>query len=229
MLEFISAVYNEEAEIDDLVEHIYPYVDAMHFTDDGSTDTTLDHLGKWWDRFNEEYYYNNEDYYTDPLYGKFTWHSYDHTGLCEVGRIRALEMCDNDSWVLMLDADERFAPGVLEAVVEFCKAPPEGVTHVYFSQKEFIDGRPITEFAKVKLFKKSAAHLPEIIHRDPTFDGEAYNFGGVVIHRKTHNKQIMRELQYLDTYDKLLDAGKVTQGDVDWFKGMHHYVKERHG
>lgn len=218
MLEFIAAVWNEEDEIRDLVAHVYPYVDRIHIVDDVSTDNTTFLLGDiWW---------------ADNISSvdKFDWHQMDeHTGLCEVVRIKALEMCEDDSWVIMLDADERFAPGVLEAIVAFCKAPPEGVTHVYFSQHEYIDGRKVAEFAKVKLFKKSAAHLPEIIHRDPTFDGEPTNFGGVVIHRKTSQKQVMRELQYLHTYDKLLDAGKVTQGDVDWFKSMHHFVRDRHG
>ena len=114
-------------------------------------------------------------------------------------------------------------------MVAFCAAPPDGVTHVYFSQKEFIDGIPVAEFAKVKLFKRSAAHFSPIIHRDPSFDGEGYNFGGVVLHRKTSQKQVMRELQYLDTYDTLLDEGKVTPEDVTWFKGVDDCVDERHG
>jgi glycosyltransferase involved in cell wall biosynthesis len=220
MLEFIAAVWNEEEEINDLLEHVCDYVDRINVVDDVSTDRTPLILDEWWHKSNR----------ASHDWDIFTWHQMEeHTGLCEVVRIKALEMCDDDSWVLMLDADERFAPGVLERVVEFCKAPPEGVTHVYFSQHEYIDGVKVAEFAKVKLFKKSAGAFSEIIHRDPSFVGEATNFGGVVIHRKSSQKQVMRELQYLDTYDKLLDAGKVTQGDVDWFKGMHHFVRDRHG
>jgi glycosyltransferase involved in cell wall biosynthesis len=218
MLEFISAVWNEDQEIDDLLRHVYPYVDRINIVDDVSTDNTTALLDEFWWRDNVTG--------TD----KFTWHQMEeHTGLCELVRKAALAVCEDDSWVLMLDADERFAPGVLERVRAFYEAPPESVTHVYFSQHEYIDNVKVAEFAKVKLFKKSAAHLPEIIHHDPTFDGEPYNFGGVVIHRKTSTKQIMRELQYLDVYDKLLDQGKVTPGDVAWFKGMHHFVKEKHG
>lgn len=212
-LEFISAVYNEEAEIDDLISHVLPYVDAIHIVDDVSTDSTVDRLAKWWNRFSGE---------------GFDWHQMDeHTGLCEVVRIKALELCDDDSWVLMLDADERFAPGVLEAVRAFLETVPDNVTHVWFGQHEFIDGIKVAEFAKVKLFRKSAAHFPEVIHRDPQFDGDSANFGGIVIHRKSHEKQIMRETQYLDTYEKLFEEGKVTRSDVDWFRGMHHFVRSK--
>jgi len=216
MIEFISTLYNEEEEIIDLLLHVSPYVDKINLIDDGSTDTTLARIG-YFKVFHKEA--------THKTVAK----TIEHTGLCEIGRIRALEMCDDDSWIIMLDADERFAPGVLEKIVEFCNNPPEGVTHLYFSQREFIDNSPVAAFAKVKVFKKSAAHLPEIIHRDPSFDGTGVGYDWVVIHRKTVSKQVMRELQYLDTYDKLLDEGKVTQDDVNWFKGMHHYVRDRHG
>lgn len=212
MIEFISAVYNESAEIDDLLSHIYPYVDRINIVDDGSTDGT-------WNRLVQ---YSAEN-------PKFTGLQIPHTGLCEVARIEALKLCQDGSWVIMLDADERFAPGVLDQIIEFVKAPPEGVTHVYFKQREFIDGTPVAEWPKVKLFLKNSAYLPEIIHKDPSFSGNAHDFGGMVIHRKSSSKQVMRELEYLETYDKLLDAGKVTQSDVNWFKGMHHFVRERHG
>lgn len=212
MIEFISTLYNEEAEITDLIAHVDPYVDLINLIDDGSTDKTGELLT-----------------YLSLNNPKVLARRIDHTGLCEVGRIRALEMCEDDSWVIMLDADERFGEGVLPKIVEFCNNPPEGVTHMYFSQKEFIDRQPVASFAKVKLFKKNAAHLPEIIHRDPSFDGEGVGYDWIVVHRKTSGKQMMREMQYLDTYDKLLDAGKVTQSDVDWFKGMHHYIRDRHG
>lgn len=218
MIEFISAVYNEEDEVDDLLSHVFPYVDKIHMVDDVSTDRTPTLLHNWWVSVNR------------LEVDKFSWHQMEqHTGLCELVRIKALEFVDDDSWVIMLDADERFMPGTLELIRDFVANPTEGVTHLYFSQREFIDGVPRAEFAKVKVFKKSAAHLPEIIHKDPQFDGEPANIGGAVIHRKTSKKQIMREMQYLDTYDRLLDAGKVTQQDVDWFKGMHHFVRERHG
>lgn len=211
MLSFISAVYNEQLEIADLIEHVYPFVDSIYIVDDVSTDRTVSIL----------------KFYKDK-YAKFNWQQMEeHTGLCEVVRIKALEAVPDDSWVLMLDADERFAPGVLEAVRAFLEDVPDNVTHVWFGQHEFIDGIKVAEFGKVKLFRKSAAHLPEVIHRDPQFDGDSANFGGIVIHRKSHEKQIMREIQYLDTYEKLFEEGKVTRGDVDWFRGMHHFVRER--
>jgi len=212
MIEFISTLYNEQAELVDLINHVLPYADRLHFIDDGSIDETPIILAQ------------AEDW--SP---KIEYKTIEHTGMCELGRIEALKMCESDSWIIMLDADERFVEGVLEKIVEFCNNPPEGVTHMYFSQKEFIDSHPVAAFAKVKLFKKYAAHLPEVIHRDPSFDGEAVGYDWIVVHRKTSGKQMMREMQYLDTYDKLLDEGKVTQSDVDWFKGMHHYIRDRHG
>lgn len=212
MIEFISAVYNESAEIDDLVQHVYPFVDRINIVDDGSTDDTALKL--------------NMHVLSDD---KTTYKTIEHTGLCEVARIHALEMCADDSWVVMLDADERFESPSLSQIVDFVKEAPDHITHVYFGQKEYIDGVQVAEFAKVKLFKKSAAHLPEVIHRDPSFEGEPYNFGGYVIHRKSREKQIMREMQYIDTYEKLFEEGKVTRSDVNWFKSMHHYVRDRHG
>lgn len=209
MIEFICAVYNEQDEIPDLITHIYPYVDRLNFVDDGSTDATANYL---------------EAYQNTP---KVFFKTIEHTGLCEVARIHALDMCESDSWVIMLDADERFDSRTLNLLAEFLEHPPEGITHVYFRQIELIDGVPIAEFAKVKVFKKSAATLPEVIHRDPQFTGEAVNFGGTVIHRKTSGKQVMRERQYLDTYDRLLAEGKVTEGDVQWFTSMHHYIKSK--
>lgn len=211
MIEFISTLYNESAEVEDLVVHIYPLVDKLNIIDDGSTDDTARKL--------EEF---------GILSYKVNFKTIEHTGLCELGRIEALKMCQDDSWIIMLDADERFTEDTFDKLEEFFKNPGD-ITHIFFSQKEFIDGKLMAEFAKVKVFKKSVAHLPEIIHRDPQFDGEPTNIGGTVIHRKTSNKQVMRELEYLQTYDNLLDAGKVTQSDVDWFKGMHHYVRDRHG
>lgn len=225
MIEFICAVYNEEAEVSDLISHILPYVDKIHFIDDVSEDNTTNILQAWWEVFQDAEKFSESNHYIE-----FDWHQMEkHTGLCELVRIEALSMCEDDSWIIMLDADERFVDGDLQKIVDFCNNPTEGVTHIYFGQKEYIDGIQRAEFAKVKVFKKSAAHLPEIIHRDPQFNGDPTNIGGYVIHRKTKRKQVMREMQYLDTYDKLLSEGKVTEGDVNWFKSMHHYVRDRHG
>lgn len=212
MIEFISSVYNEENEISDLIEHVEPWVDKIHIVDDGSEDSTPDILYNWMFVSNKVNFY--------PI---------THTGLCEIGRIRALSHVADDSWVVMLDADERFDFRVLENTTEYLLGVPKEITHIYYSQHEFIDNQKVAEFAKVKVFRKSAAHLPEVIHRDPQFDGEAINLGGVVIHRKSKQKQVMREMQYLDTYEKLYDEGKVTRDDVNWFKGMHHFIKDKHG
>jgi glycosyltransferase involved in cell wall biosynthesis len=218
MIEFIAAVYNEEQEIRDLIIHVYGYVNRLNIVDDVSTDNTVNILHQMQESLD-----------------KLNWHQMEkHTGLCELVRIEALDYCNDDSWIIMLDADERFADGVLRKIVDFIYSPAsEAVTHIYFSQKEMIDGQGIAEFAKVKVFRKSYANLPEIIHREPTFGGEPTSgkeIDGedwVVWHRKSSNKQVMREIEYLQTYEKLYQEGKVTKSDVDWFIGMHHYVKPR--
>lgn len=209
MIEFITTLYNEEKEIDGLISHVAPYVDRLNIIDDGSTDGTADLLDLHWLHDDLDFHYK----------------VIEHTGLCEIGRIKALEMCEDASWIVMLDADERFEDGVLEQVVNVIRDPSFAYTHIYFSQHEYIDGIKVAEFAKVKVFRKSAAHLPEIIHRDPQFDGEAINLGGVVLHRKSSTKQINREQEYLETYQKLLEEGKVSEDDVKWFRNMHHYVR----
>lgn len=227
MITFISSLYNEEAEIADLLSHVFNYVDKIYLVDDGSTDRTANLIGEVginlqskWDRDN-----NNLAHTYSP--GKVSYTTIDHTGLCEVGRIEALKYVKDDSWVIMLDADERFEEGVLPKIVEWINSNPEQ-THMYFNQLEFIDGQHIRTYQKVKVFKKSVAHLPEIIHGDPAFDGDPVSFEWVVLHRKTSNKQIEREIQYLQTYEKLRQEGKIDAGKQQWFIGMHHYVKS-HG
>ena len=193
-LNFIAALYNEEAEVEDLIDHISPYVEGLYFADDGSTDKTRLLL------------------LTSPQYpDKVHLRAIEHTGLCEVARIKALETVPDGSWVLMLDADERFAPGVLEDVKAWLRSiDSTKYTHVYFFQEEIIDGVSVRAFQKVKLFRKDSAHLPEMIHADPQFDGDGiYKGEWVVFHRKTSDKQKQREREYLDTYQKLFEEGKI--------------------
>ena len=206
MITFITTLYNEEDEIEDLLWHVFDYVDYLSIIDDGSTDNTAAILRKWW-----------QDY------DNFKYKTIEHTGLCEIGRIKALEGVKDDSWVIMLDADERFEEGVLPKIVEWIYTNP-AETHMYFTQLEFIDGKQVRVFQKVKVFKKSVAHLPEIIHGDPIFDGNPVSFNWTVLHRKTTNKQIQREIEYLVTYQKLFDEGKIDEGKLKWFQGMHHFV-----
>lgn len=213
-LNFIAAVFNEEAEIRDLLNHVHKYVDGMYIVDDGSTDSTLDIMMDWKMGYG---YYNPE----------LEYQTIDHTGLCEVARIRALEMVPDGSWVLMLDADERFAPGVLDAIRTWLRSVDSTrYSHVYFSQVEFIDGQAVRTFQKVKLFRKDFAHLPEMIHADPQFDGDGiYKADWVVLHRKTSDKQRQREREYLDTYKKLLEEGKIDEGRHEWMKNLHYYER----
>lgn len=212
MITFMTTLYNEEHEIMDLMMHVAPYVGAFAVIDDGSTDSTPKLLRQV------------KAFVNEGGYDSFTYKLIPHTGSCELGRIEALKLVPDGSWVIMLDADERFEDGVLPKIVDWIRSDPS-YTHMYFEQREYIDGNHVRTFQKPKVFKKESIHLPEIIHGDPTFDGDPVGLGWVVIHRKTTDKQIRREIEYLATYKKLLDEGKIDQGKHDWFVSMHHYVR----
>jgi glycosyltransferase involved in cell wall biosynthesis len=209
MLSFIAAVYNEEQEIDKLLSHVYPWVDGIYIVDDESTDSTPTFLQSIEDN------------------AKIHWKTIAHTGLPETVKNEALQMVPNGSWVLMLDADERLAEGVLASLRWTLGAAAKGsidYTHFYFQQLEIIDGQHVRTFQKSKLFKKEAIHFSTGIHEDDRFDGEGlYKPEWVVYHRKTWDKQKQREAEYLVTYDKLLAEGKIDEGRRDWLRGLHYF------
>lgn len=208
MLSFISALYNEQDEIVDLLNHVVPYVDGIYLADDESIDKTklliLTYPGD-----------------TETI----TLTTLKHTGLPETVKAAALDLVPDGSWVLMLDADERFAPGVLDAIKDaFGTVVPDGITHIYFKQLEIIDGRLVREFQKSKLFKKEAITFSTGIHEDDKFEGQGlYKPEWVVYHRKSSEKQKQRESEYLKTYDKLFEEGKIDEGRRQWLRGLHHY------
>jgi glycosyltransferase involved in cell wall biosynthesis len=214
-LYFIAAVYNEENEISDLMDHVMPLVDGYRIVDDGSTDGTAEYLdirGVDWDAHSD-----------------FAWKTIPHTGLPETVKSEALKMVPDDSWVLMLDADERLAPETIESIKEFFETEEYlDYDYVYFQQLELIDGVHVRTFQKAKLFKKDAIGFAmNNIHADDYFIGDGtYKENWIVLHRKTTNKQIKREQEYLQTYKKLLEDGHIDEGRYNWLKGLHHYVTE---
>ena len=218
MIEFIGALYNESDELGSLIQHIKPYVDKIHFVNDGSTDDTLHWLRQW--------AYILDDGSTCPL----DYKTIEHTGLPETVKAKALSMCQPDSWVIMLDADERFAVGTLEQIVKFINSEEsKDVTHVWFTLFEYIDGIQTKVFQKCRLFRAYAAHFSERVHEDDLFDGSGANFDWIVIHRKSSSKQVARELEYLETYRKLLDTGAINQDRVNDLVSNHYFVKVPHG
>lgn len=215
MISFIAAVYNEENEIEDLIKHVAAYVNSFYIVDDGSTDATFDllHERNWL-----------------RVSGEKRWmiKQIEHTGLPETVKAEALKMVPPNSWVIMLDADERFAPGVLDAIQTFLNSSEEAnYDYVYFHQYEVIDQVIVREFQKCKLFRKEAMQFPlDNIHADDVLTGRGlYKDEWAVYHRKTTNKQITRETEYLSTYKKLLAEGKIDQGRYEWLVGLHHYVR----
>jgi len=213
MLYFISAVYNEQDELDDLFAHVSPIVDGYAICDDGSTDKTPDIL-----RFYGDYGPVND----------FQYKSIEHTGLPETVKNEAKNMVPDGSWCLMLDADERFSPETLLRIRDwFDTGEDQKYDYVYFNQLEIIDGVHVRTFQKAKLFKKEVVHFPlHNIHADDVFDGNGtFHNDWMVIHRKTTGKQIKREQEYLETYKKLRDEGHIDEGRYNWLRNLHHYIK----
>lgn len=212
MLYFIAAVYNEQDELEDLIRHAAYIVDGWCIVDDQSTDLTYQILE------------------LHALYGPatFFFKSIPHTGLPETVKNEAKNMVPDGSWCLMLDADERLTPDTIISIGEFFDSgESENWDYVYFNQLEIIDGQHVRTFQKCKLFRKEVVTFPlNNIHADDQFTGRGtYREDWTVLHRKSSNKQIKRETEYLETYKKLLADGKIDEGRYEWLRNLHHFVK----
>lgn len=208
MIEFMAAVYNEDKQIIGLIEHVVDYVDRLIFVDDGSTDYTAFLIGVY-------------SYMKNTFYERI-----DHTGLPETVKAIALGHVNPEAWVLMLDADERFDQGVLDSIKEFVESEQaKDITHVWFALHEYIDEQLTKTFQKCRLFRASAANFSTSVHEDDTFAGQGAFFGWTVIHTKSREKQIQRETEYIETYAKLLQEGKITEERVQDLKSMHYFVR----
>lgn len=217
MLIFLVATYNEEAEIVDLLTSVYG-INNFVISDDGSTDNTVNLALEW---------------AGTKLVENLTILRNEHTGLAETIKRKGVEhirrVYGPNTWILMLDADERIDTDTLDQIRTFTnlETTPSNVTHIWFGLDEYIDERgPLRSFLKCRLFKAGYVWFSESVHEDDKFEGQGANFNWRVIHRKTSAKQMMREREYLNTYDKLLKAGKVTQEWVDRCKSFHYFVKE---
>lgn len=214
---FIAAVYNEQDEISSLIEHVESFADGIRIVDDGSTDDTILILDKW------------NKFFSYPEEGMdFEYTSIPHIGLPETVKHLAKEMVPDHSWILMLDADERLTEETINKVFRFLRTEEkDDYDYVYFHQMEIIDGAHVRTFQKAKLFRKEVVSFPlNNIHADDQFTGRGtYKDDWIVLHRKSTNKQIKREQEYLDTYKKLLDEGHIDEGRYNWLKGLHHYVR----
>lgn len=212
MITFITATYNEAEEIDDLLFSINPHVDAIRVCDDGSTDLTPLKLESWRVR--------------NP---NFNYKIIEHTGLPETVKNEALQMVPTGTdWVLMLDCDERLSEDTLKDIVTWTQSGyATDFSYIYFRQIEIIDGEPVREFQKAKLFRPKSIQFPlNNIHADDQFSGQGtYRGDWIVSHRKSTTKQIVRESEYLATYKKLLVEGKIDEGRYNWLVNLHHYVK----
>jgi glycosyltransferase involved in cell wall biosynthesis len=210
---FIAAVYNEEAEIEDLVQHVASIVNGYCIVDDESSDNTVEYLDLCW---------LHADKYD------FQYKTISHTGLPETVKNEALQMVPDGAWVLMLDADERLTEETINGIREFFVEDYRNWDYVYFNQKEIIDGELVRGFQKSKLFRKEAIEFSTSdIHKDDKFVGRGtYKDNWIVLHRKSIAKQITREIEYLKTYKRLLDEAHIDEGRFEWLKSLHHFVRD---
>lgn len=217
MLAFLTAVYNEQEEIFDLLSSVGPHVDLIIVSDDGSTDDT-DQISA---------------YTLQEIHNRYGVHSYyvknEHIGSCEETRIagfKLIQPLDSAIWVLILDADERIPTEHLSEIRAWTNSEEAKLyTHVYFSQDEYIDGILQRSFAKIKMARSTDLHLPEGIHNDISASGDPVNKGWKIIHRKTSEKQKMRELEYLNVYEKQVAEGKMTRQRADEVSSWHYFIK----
>jgi len=211
MIYFICATYNEEEEVDDLFRHVASIVDGFRICDDGSTDKTQAILEHW------------SKYIKD-----FEWKQIAHTGLPETVKNEAKNMVPDGSWCLMLDADERLTPSAVNDIRRWFRGgQAAGIDYVYFNQNEIIDGQHVRTFQKCKLFRKEAVRFSlNNIHADDQFDGWGNYYGWTVVHRKSSQKQIQREHEYMITYKKLLAEGKIDKGRFEWLQSLHHFIRD---
>jgi len=214
-LVFLVATYNESAEVENLLTTVADYVQDIVVSDDGSTDDTVDTVYAWGKA--------NNDRIIDVLYN-------DHTGLPEsikkIGVDYIRYTIGSNTWVLMLDADERIDEATMHKIVEFVQSGDLS-THVWFTLDEYIDGKgPLRTFLKCRLFRADSVRFSNSVHEDDDFIGQGANFGWKITHRKTSSKQILRENEYIETYKRLLSEGKVTQEWIDRCIGFHYFVKE---
>lgn len=210
----MAALYNEESQVESLLNHVKYQVDRMVIVDDGSTDNTPFLVGL------------NAPNHLELIYERIP-----HTGLPETVKAKALEHVNPESWVIMLDADERFGALVLPAIQTFISSKEyngvktKDITHVWFTLQEYIDDQLTRTFQKCRLFRASAAHFSTRVHEDDTFTGQGAFFGWTVIHKKSREKQIRRETEYLATYQKLLEEGKITKDRLRNMVDMHYFIK----
>jgi glycosyltransferase involved in cell wall biosynthesis len=206
-LAFLTAVYNEEDEIIDLIHSVRPFVDTIVVSDDGSTDETV--ARAIWTQ-------EVDVLVLGP-----------HLASCEEIRLRGIRRV-TERWVLILDADERIDVEGMLAIGEFINSPESSdYTHVYFSQDEYIDGVLTRSFSKIKLARTAYINLPVGIHEDISCPGNPIDLGIKVLHRKTLAKQIMRESEYLDAYQRKIREGKMTPERAAQVAQWHYVVKEK--
>lgn len=175
-----SVVYNEIDRIADLIKNASPYVDNIVIVDQQSTDGTWE-----WLEHNAEQM-------------KLIIRQDRHWGYCEPSRRLAHQLIPNDSWVLVLDADERISE---EFGAEMRTVDEMGFYGVRLKRAFYLGGEHrFTGDYQYRYYCNAGTTYLDEIHTEPqpTFhEDRIYSplYPGI-IHEKSWVEQIRDELAY---------------------------------
>lgn len=217
----IMCLYNEEANIEDCINHLYNYVDKFVIFDDGSTDNTVSILRKY-DKVVSIIENKNKKYWAERKNRE--------TVLKEAYNISETKM----PWVLCIDADERFEIRFLKNLRKITNkySGTKSVLNVYFrelwgSYKKYrVDGL-WGEKMKGLLFQldskmtfdyESEHHIPwayrEIINNQIVLNYNLYHLKMINKKDREDRKKLYKELDPNNKmqpvgYDYLTDAENI--------------------
>jgi glycosyltransferase involved in cell wall biosynthesis len=143
-------VKNEENDILGCLNSFYKYVDEIHITDTGSTDSTLQLIEDW----------KKQKVQIDPVTGytkeyPLFMHTRDRLGHFDDARNQSISYTDAD-WIFWVDADERLTNG--EALAQYLRT--RMFDGIIIEQCHFyLDMQPSSD-TPVRLFKNKPLGLP---------------------------------------------------------------------
>jgi len=118
-LSILILTHNEEKNISKCIESILPLTDKIYIVDSGSSDATV----KIAQQFGAQVEQHPWTTYAD----QFNW-GLDHFKF-------------ETEWVMRMDADEEFTPGLVSTLDSFLKSPPDEVNGVYIKRRVYFMGK----------------------------------------------------------------------------------------
>jgi len=116
----------------------------------------------------------------------------------------AVERCRHD-WVLILDADERVAPGGREAFEKAMKSAGDGISAYSVRRKNFLNGKWIKRLGwwpdeLVRLVRKDQGSFTTLVHERWTTSGKVAPLDAVIEHHPfTGYEEMLRKLNEYST------------------------------